>query len=302
MTNQKQVEYYVSSQPALLLRFQQFEEERLRYMKEIADKFASLFGELPGNYSTVNDTISSNISSISIEGDIGTFVHENKTGVVQPPDIQYQSYDQEKSSDPKAKPPAGKIGKYKGPASNDIISTQEWGLSGSDQSLSMEDQTSKLQHQLDQLDKAIASETKSKEGLENLVKFYGNDPAAQKKAEEQISDCEQKLQKIVETKNYVQSQLDELSGSNPRYSSYDHNTTSNNGSYNSTTDNSQYPKARALYDYTATAATELSFYAGDTLYISEQDNSGWWYAMKDEKWGYVPNNYGNLLFRLIFLH
>jgi len=46
-----------------------------------------------------------------------------------------------------------------------------------------------------------------------------------------------------------------------------------------------------LYDYTASADTELSFKEGDIFYVTLQDDSGWWYATIDDKQGFVPENY-----------
>jgi len=50
-------------------------------------------------------------------------------------------------------------------------------------------------------------------------------------------------------------------------------------------------KVRGLYDYTASADTELSFHEGDIFYVTLQDDSGWWYATIDDKQGFVPENY-----------
>jgi len=50
-------------------------------------------------------------------------------------------------------------------------------------------------------------------------------------------------------------------------------------------------KARALFDYEAANDTELGFKAGDILTVTEQDESGWWYAELSGKQGFVPNNY-----------
>jgi hypothetical protein len=155
--------------------------------------------------------------------------------------------------------------------------------------LSVEEQQNKLRSQLEELDKAINSETKTKDGLENLVRFYGNDPTAQKKAEGELQESEQKLQRLMDTKNYIQSQLSELDGSATYNGSYQYDQ-----SYDQS-DTSYTAKARGLYDYTATCDTELSFKAGDILGISERDNSGWWYATLNGKVGYVPNNYVELI-------
>jgi len=244
-------------------------------------------------YSGICDTMSASVTSINVDSDIQTFVNENKTGVSPLPDIQYISYEQEAANQAKDKPKSDKIPKYKGPASNDILSSKEWGLTGADQSLSIDEQKSKLKSQLDELEKAITAETKAKDGLEVLIKGYANDKVSQKKAEGELQESEQKLQKLMDTKNYIQSQMDELGSSKESYDrasyqSYDQ-------SYDQSYTEGSYPQAKGLYDYTATCDTELSFKAGDTLTITEQDNSGWWYASLNGYVGYVPKNYVQLV-------
>jgi len=126
-----------------------------------------------------------------------------------------------------------------------------------------------LNSQLEQLDKSIGTETKAKEGLENLIRFYASDPVQQKKAEEQMTESEDKLVKLKEIKGMVQSQLDSLGGGK----------------------SAGVIQAKGLYDYTASCDTELTFKKGDILTITERDDSGWWYAELNGKNGFVPNNY-----------
>jgi hypothetical protein len=49
---------------------------------------------------------------------------------------------------------------------------------------------------------------------------------------------------------------------------------------------------RALYDYTAQSAGELSFQEGDLIYVSDMiSDKNWWKAKCNEKTGLVPYNY-----------
>jgi len=50
-------------------------------------------------------------------------------------------------------------------------------------------------------------------------------------------------------------------------------------------------RAQGLYDYKATNDSEMSFNAGDVLIITEQDDSGWWFAEHNGNVGFVPRNY-----------
>jgi len=54
-------------------------------------------------------------------------------------------------------------------------------------------------------------------------------------------------------------------------------------------------RAQGLYDYKATNDSEMSFNAGEILVITEQDESGWWFAELNGNVGFVPRNYLTLL-------
>jgi len=281
-TNQKQSEYYLNIMPTLLGEFQQFEEERLQYMKQMTEKFADVHSEIPTMYTTVSDSISNAARSIVVDSDISAFVAENKTNVTVPQDIPYTPYDSEVPSQPKSRangsaskplaPPSKKSKyPYKAATENDTLSSREWGLTQSDRSLSPDEQAKKLNAQIKDLEKGILSETKSKEGLENLVRCYASDPVAQKKAEDEIAQIEVKLQHYQDSKVMVEGQISRLGAP------------------------SNAIQVRGLYDYSATCDTELTFREGDILSVSEQDDSGWWYAELNGKAGFVPNNYVELI-------
>jgi len=263
-TNQKQTEFYTSTMPSLLGEFQQWEEDRLKNNKETLDKCAMMLSEFPGVYSSSAEAVQRGVTSIDVDSDISAFVRDNKTGISPPSDVPYQPYDIENPL------PSGTAGKKAyTPVTGDKSGDKEWGLTAADQSLSSDAKQSKLKNQVAELDKLIQSETKAKEGLENLVRFYAADPVSQKRAEDQLSESEEKLQRLVESRSSVKNQLDGLG------------STSGGSSM----------RVKGLYDYNATCDTELSFKAGDILTIAEQDNSGWWYADLNGKSGFIPNNY-----------
>jgi len=279
LTNQKQTEYYGNSMPALLREFQHFEEERIKFMKETMENFAQLHAEFPSVYTNSCEALKKGFTSVQIDSDIRAFLSENKTGVSFPAEIPYVSWDSEQPGAPKipskkAPPTTTLKGKY---TSSDPLAGKTWGLTPADQSLSYEEQHSKLSAQLDELNRLVTSETKAKEGLEALVGFYANDPAQQTKAQQEIYDSQEKLTKITKTRDMIHNQLDQLAGG-----SYD---------YSQSSSSSSVIKARGLYDYTASNENELSFREGDILEVKEQDDSGWWYCELNGVAGFVPNNY-----------
>jgi len=272
-TNQKQNEFYGQTMPALLTEFQKFEEDRLKFQKDIAQKLASLIAEKPPFFTTIAQSMNSAADGVSIEQDLQAFVAENKTNVTAPTEQQYMRYDADVPGQPTKSAPKVKSPKYTpgGKDSSELL-TRQWGI-GQHENLSDDQKVEKLRNQLAELDKAITSENKKKDGLENLIRFYSKDPVSAKKAEEEMQDAEQKLRKLTEIRNNtVQTQLEALGGSAPGLPS-------------------QPFKVRGVYDYVATCDTELSFKEGDILMISEKDESGWWYAQMGNKAGFVPNNY-----------
>jgi len=146
--------------------------------------------------------------------------------------------------------------------------------------LSAEEKKKKLEGQLKEIKEVIASEVKSKKGLDKLVKFYASDPIAQKKATQEASDQQAKVDALKEEKKKITEQLNGLGGE-----------TASDGGDQSSDEELVDIKAKALFDYEAANETELGFKAGDILTITEQDTSGWWYAELNGKQGFVPNNY-----------
>eukprot|EP01083_Nonionella_stella_P041171 111650_1 len=58
----------------------------------------------------------------------------------------------------------------------------------------------------------------------------------------------------------------------------------------------QYPKAEALYDYESKADGDLSFKAGDTIDVCDQnDATGWWKGFIGDCVGVFPSNYVRML-------
>jgi hypothetical protein len=169
--------------------------------------------------------------------------------------------------------------------------------------LSRDEKIRKLKDQLNEIKNALRVEMKSKKGLEKLVKFYGSDPVAQEKARGELEEQNRKIAAYKEHKSKISSQLAEL-GETPTDNDLGDDdageTAPAGGVYGN--QSAYYPPAaaaapqtqirvRGLYDYTATNETELSFREGDILSISEQDDSGWWYAELNGQFGFIPNNY-----------
>jgi len=157
-----------------------------------------------------------------------------------------------------------------------------------------------LKEQLNEVKNGIRAETKSKKGLEKLVKFYTSDPVAQDKARGELEEQNRKIGLFREGRNKIQAQLAELGEHTaPDDTGDEDDGGAGGGSYAGGAGGYVPPppssssgcRVRGLYDYAATNDTELSFREGDILNITERDESGWWYAELNGVMGFIPNNY-----------
>jgi len=262
-------------------------------------RYATLYQETPPVLQQSVDTVKSGSEQIDEDQDINAFVQENKTGVTPPPPIEYQQYDGVivASVAPTSSPPLSssgvggapnssprRIGIYKPPSTD--FTKHEWGLSAKDQALSPDQKRAKLEKQITDIDALLRTENTAKSGVEKLVHFYASDPVAQKKAEGELADSERKIKSLQDSKKTVNSQLVELGGGQSENASSESagRTGQNVGAVPAL-------RVRGLFDYEATCDTELSFKEGDILSITEQDESGWWYAELNGKVGFIPQNY-----------
>lgn len=87
---------------------------------------------------------------------------------------------------------------------------------------------------------------------------------------------------------YLQNKLDNVlngSSDSTQYDSMQYDSLQNSGS-------GKLTRVRALYKYIATCDTELNFEENEELTVTDRDESGWWYAERDNgQAGFVPNNY-----------
>jgi len=292
--------------PNLLHEFQQFEEERVTFSKSILTRYAALLQEIPPVDQAAADLVTQNANKVDPAADIAAFVLQNKTGVTPPPPIEYQPFEGPTSpaisrtatiapvSSPSPRvsvqptqPSNFKVGTYQA-ASRESVLQKEWGLSAGDQALAPDQKRQKLEQQLTEIEGLLKIEITTKSGVEKLVQFYATDPAAQRKAEDELADAERKIKALQDGKRVVRKQLSELG-----VDTGDNDEGYGEGAGNNT-QATQPAKARALFDYAATCDTELSFAEGDILAITDQDDSGWWYAELNGKVGFIPKNYVEL--------
>lgn len=314
VTNGKQDIYYIQDQPAHLNEIQRFEEDRISFMKSIAEKVSATIQNQPSDLGNCFSTIQNSASAITASTDVDAFASATATNVGPPGPIEFQPYDvaapnlsaNQNVKPPKGPKPAKKSGGGKGkyaPASGpaDILTSKQWGLSAADSSLDPSAQQNKLHGQLAELDRGIEAETKAKDGLAALVQMYASDPTQAQLTQSKLNDSQNKIDNLYNTRQMVQGQLDQLSaggsvsfgGGGGGYDAGGYG----GGGYDTGAggDDGSGFQIAGKFDYAATCDNELSFAADEMLTITEQDDSGWWYATNSQgQSGFVPSNYLNV--------
>ena len=162
----------------------------------------------------------------------------------------------------------------------------------------------------------MRAERKTVKGLEKLVKFYSSDPVAVEKTNAEVKDRKEKIAEMKSVMAQLESEISQLevelgqpSGGHADYGEDDdgdeeprHDEDWETGEIvneHAAEEGNEEPvvivKVRCLYPYSATNESELSFGQGDILSVTDQDDSGWWYAELNGKAGFVPKNYLEVL-------
>ena len=153
----------------------------------------------------------------------------------------------------------------------------------------------KLRYQLTELNTTIDDETKSMKGLEKLVKFHENDPAAKHRAKVDLVEQRQKIRRLKKQRYQLEVNLYQVCKAHNVNLEVTHPPPSplvdDFEALSDSSDDEMSFKALVLYDYNAKNEGELSIKAGDVVIVSEKDDSGWWYATLNGKEGFIPSNY-----------
>lgn len=302
-TNEKQNSVYTREMPNLLLEFQNFEEDRIRFLQDRLKRLAGHLQEWPEVFSQAGKKCADSAAAISVSDDIVSFVQANKTGKTPPPPVEVELYSA--SHQGGGVPPA--------PSSSSTLSTSTaaaaasapsaapgggaWGLGPDDKDLPVEKKQNKLEAQLQKLESQIRADEQGAQALEKMAVAYAKDPEAKKKADNERAEFEKRIAEAKEHRDKVHKELNALGSGTPAKAPEIkpppevNKPTAPAPEAGGGDAKEVQVKVRGLYDYTATCDTELSFKEGEIFTVTEQDQSGWWYATIGEKQGFVPENY-----------
>jgi len=284
-TNEKQKTVYTQDMPKILQDFQDFEEAKVNFMQECFRKYSAGASTQPTVFQDAASRINTSAEAVSASEDIASYVSAHATGKSCPPDIEVDLYGNGCGS-------AGSTSSTSSAASHASSSAskaQQWGLGPADANLSNSQKISKLEGQISKLEGTIRADEQQAAALERMSVAYAKDPEGKKKADAELAEFKERINENKSTLDRLRSDLAGLQGGD---GGDDSGAAAPAAPAEGGGEEQGEPvKVRGLYDYTASADTELSFKEGDIFYVTLQDDSGWWYATIDDKQGFVPENY-----------
>ena len=282
-TNEKQNTVYTRDMPAILMDFQKFEEEKIQFMQECFKKYTAGAQAQPNVFQDAANRMNEAAEAINVSADIAAYVSSHATGKSSPPAIEVELYGGFDSSSTGVSAPTPSGGAA--PAQN----ANQWGLGPADAQLSSNQKISKLEGQISKLEGIIRADEQQASALERMSAAYAKDPVGKKKADAELAEFNERINENKLIVERLRGEITTIQGEGDSASAEpDSGAAADNGA---TDDKNEPVKVRGLYDYKASCDTELSFNEGDIFVVTLRDDSGWWYATIDDKQGFVPENY-----------
>jgi len=288
-TNEKQETIYTRDMPAILQEFQSFEESKTQFMQDCFKKYCASASTQPNVFQEAAERITKSTDAIDAAADITSYVQAHGTGKSCPPAIEVELYGGFDSSAGAAAPAAST-----GTAASSSSSNQ-WGLSHADAQLSPQQKVSKLEGQISKLEGLIRADEQQASALERMSVAYAKDPVGKKKADAELAEFKDRINENKSTVERLRGEIASIQGEGGNETT-DAPAEGGESAAAPAADGGEAPasepvKVRGLYDYKASCDTELSFNEGDIFVVTVMDDSGWWYAQIDDKQGFVPENY-----------
>jgi len=287
-TNEKQETVYTRDMPAILMEFQSFEEDKTKFMQECFKKYSAGAGSQPAVFQDAATKITTASDAIDAAADIASYVKAHATGKSCPPAIELELYGGFDSGSSSAAPASSSSAAGNSSSSN----SSQWGLGHADAQLSDAQKISKLEGQISKLEGIIRADEQQASALERMSAAYAKDPVGKKKADAELAEFNDRINEnkgIVEKLRADIAAIKGDGGGEAAPAAEPAAATAAEGT--SEEKPSEMIKVRGLYDYKASCDTELSFNEGDIFVVTVKDESGWWYATIDDKQGFVPENY-----------
>jgi len=279
-TNEKQTTVYTQDMPKILQEFQDFEEMKVNFMQDCFRKYASGASSQPQIFQDAASRINTSAEAVSASEDIASYVRSHATGKACPAEIPVDLYGGFDSGASSSVPTSSSSSK-----AASASKSSQWGLGPADANLSDSQKISKLEGQITKLENSIRGDEQQASALERMSAAYAKDPVGKKKADAELAEFNERINENKSILERLRGDLAALQGGGADVPQGEGDEAPADD------DQGEAVKVRGLYDYTASCDTELSFKEGDIFYVTLQDDSGWWYATIDDKQGFVPENY-----------
>ena len=307
-TNDKMEQYYSTEQPRILAQYQEFEEDRINFMKENFQKFIDTISSsnTASAFTTACDNINTQVANIDASSDASEWAQESGKHYAIPEPMPYLTYDIDGKCEPEMstsgrKPEGGASSGGSAPprrapapipsaASSPAASYSskapkfdpgKYNISESDRNSpnfkkAVQKMLKTVQDDQKKMNKDLAA-------LEKLLPMYDKDPSGRVGVEQEINQLRENLGTLSFIQQDLEGALEE-----------EDNPSGGGAAKGDAGEYQDHAPAEAIYDYTAANDNELSFNEGDQLIILQKDDSGWWFASLDGKEGFVPANYVKL--------
>ena len=300
-TNEKQTTVYTRDMPAVLMEFQSFEEARIRFMQDAFRKYAAGAATQPAVFEGAAAKVAAGADAIDVAADIAAYVRAHATHKTCPPAVEveiYAGFDDSAASSGGSGTVGIGGGAGSGSSSGGSSDGNTWGLGPADAHLSPSQKASKLEGQISKLEALVRGDEQQAAALERMSVAYAKDPVGKKKADAELAEFQRKISDDKATLERLRADLAALGGGGGGGGAADAGAddagaeaADAGAGAGDDGERGEPVKVRGLYDYTATCDTELTFREGDIFYVTDRDESGWWYATIDDKQGFVPANY-----------
>jgi hypothetical protein len=284
--------FYDNEMPAILKQMESHENSRLSQTKDVFNKLVNFAENIGPAVSEAVRRINTKANAVDINNDLRAFVTVNKPSGYPPPRVQYAAYDSTIDQSQYFYVPLGAADKKQPPTSAvsaPSTSAPTPTTSGSKSSgalsfLKKKDKPSK--------DKAPKEPKASKGGSkESSTAVTVSAPMNSVKNETSANRAPTLTFNTPATPPTTNETNSRPVSAQPTNTPYIPAPTHQSASSVASSNDGQ-TRLRALYDYDATEANELSMREGDLLVLLEKDESGWWRGRNaDGNEGVFPSNF-----------
>jgi len=266
--------FYDLEMPQILKDLQSMEEGRISMMKSSLQAFVAAQATIQPVIKSSCETMNSSVSNVNTESDIRLFISSNKTGRTPPPRTEYEPFDSALGACKPSPTPSGSFASF-APAVNTTSPSSTPAASYTPPAMKFNPTPTAAPAA------PAAKSAQSDIWVKAIYTYSTAEP-------NELSFSEGDVIKVTyqDDSGWWEGELNGRVGVFP----------SNHVVYLEDTGAQSFDKCKAMYDYKAEDADELSIFTGDVLTIEDEDDEGWYYGRNAAGlYGKFPSNYVELL-------